>query len=150
MLRSSIVNVLGYGLVILISLSLNACAFWASKPRKIEISAKPVKKPELVLPPVDRLNMKTVKWMIITEKNYQEVFADLKKSGRPLAIFGLTDRGYENLSLNTSAIRALVQQQKAIIAAYEAYYKRADTSLDQANQEIENVKAQVLQQENKE
>jgi hypothetical protein len=36
------------------------------------------------------------------------------------------------LGLNFSDIRALVQQQQAIIAAYEGYYKEAEQALDKA------------------
>ena len=58
--------------------------------------------------------MKEVKWIIVTEENVDEVIAELKTSGQPLAIFGLSGQGYENLSTNFSAIRALVQQQQTI------------------------------------
>jgi hypothetical protein len=81
--------------------------------------------------------MREVKWVIVTEENYKQVFADIKKSGRPIAIFGLTDKGYANLGLNFSDIRAYVQQQKSIIAAYEAYYKGADEAISKANKEIQ-------------
>lgn len=77
--------------------------------------------------------MREVTWVIITESNYEEVFADLKKNGRPLAVFGLTDQGYANLGLNLSDIRALVQQQQAIIAAYKNYQKSADKVIEEAN-----------------
>tara|TARA_R110000851_G_scaffold2676_1_gene10857 strand:+ start:844 stop:1227 length:384 start_codon:yes stop_codon:yes gene_type:complete len=106
-------------------------------PEKLEVSAKPVEKPKLTLPDADLLKMREVKWVIVTEENYKQVFADIKKSGRPIAIFGLTDKGYANLGLNFSDIRAYVQQQKSIIAAYEAYYKGADEAISKANKEIQ-------------
>jgi|TARA_R110000823_G_scaffold95092_1_gene207647 hypothetical protein len=106
-------------------------------PEKLEVSAKPVEKPKLTLPDADLLKMREVKWVIVTEENYKQVFEDIKKSGRPIAIFGLTDKGYANLGLNFSDIRAYVQQQKSIIAAYEAYYKGADEAISKANKEIQ-------------
>jgi len=106
-------------------------------PEKLEVSAKPVEKPKLTLPNADLLKMREVKWVIVTEENYKQVFEDIKKSGRPIAIFGLTDKGYANLGLNFSDIRAYVQQQKSIIAAYEAYYKGADEAISKANKEIQ-------------
>tara|TARA_R100001377_G_scaffold81908_1_gene61764 strand:+ start:485 stop:868 length:384 start_codon:yes stop_codon:yes gene_type:complete len=116
-------------------------------PEKLEVSAKPVEKPKLTLPNADLLKMREVKWVIVTEENYKQVFADIKKSGRPIAIFGLTDKGYANLGLNFSDIRAYVQQQKSIIAAYEAYYKGADEAISKANKEIQesNERAKVKQ-----
>ena len=88
---------------------------------------------------------------IVTEENLNEVIADLKKSGQPLAIFGLSGQGYENLSTNFSAIRALVQQQKTIIAAYNQYYERSSEALDSANAQIESTQDNIdkQQQENK-
>jgi len=76
--------------------------------------------------------MRNVEWIVINKDNYKEVFDKLSKSGRPIAVFGLTDQGYANLGLNLSDIRAYVQQQQAIIAAYERYYKDADEKLNNA------------------
>tara|TARA_B110000444_G_scaffold255561_1_gene290170 strand:+ start:1249 stop:1572 length:324 start_codon:yes stop_codon:yes gene_type:complete len=93
--------------------------------------------------------MREIEWVIITEENYKEVFAKLKKTGRPLAVFGLTDKGYANLGLNFSDIRALVQQQKTIIAAYEAYYKDANNALENANKQVDEVNNEVKELNNK-
>ena len=123
MLKRSIKNVLGCGLVVLL---LSSCS---STPRLIEVSATPIDKPELTLPKVDRLEMRKVEWVIVTEENWEEVKQQIKKSGRPLALFSITDKGYANLGLNFSDIRALVQQQQTIIAAYKSYYKNAEEAL---------------------
>lgn len=111
-----------------------------SKPvQEIQVSAKPIDKPELVLPYADPINTRDVQWIIITPENYEKVFADLAKTGQPIVLFGLTDKGYENLSLNLSDIRAYIQQQQAIILAYEGYYKQSNAAIDAANAEINKV-----------
>ncbi len=143
MVKHSIVSVLGCGLAILL---LSSCS---TPVQKIEVTAKPIQKPELILPAVDKLEMKDVDWVIITEENYEEVFKQLKKNGRPLAVFGLTDKGYAHLGENLSAIRALVQQQKTIIAAYEAYYLNAEKALENANKQVEAVNDEVKELNNK-
>jgi hypothetical protein len=51
-------------------------------------------------------------------------------------MFVLTGEGYENLGLNISDIRALVQQQQAIIIAYENYYKNADQAIQEFNDTV--------------
>jgi len=140
MLKRSIQNALGYGLVLTALLLTSGCT---STPQRIEVSAKPIEKPELVLPNADALNMKEVKWIIITPENFEEVVEEAKKSGRPIAFFALTDEGYANLGLNFSSIRAYIQQQQAIIIAYENYYKQSNEALDKANAEIDGAKAQV-------
>ena len=137
---SRIINALGCGLVIL---ALAGCA----NPRKLEISAKPVERPELVLPSADQLNMRDVQWVVITPENYEEVFARLKGENKDLVLFGLTDEGYERLALNLSDVRAYIQQQRTIIAAYERYYKQAEQALDDAQSNASDVNRQV-QEEN--
>ena len=108
------VNVLGCGLVLLLS----ACA--TSQP--IEISSKPIDKPTLVLPTADALNLREVKWIIITPENAEQVLKTLPTTGGKVAVFALTDKGYQNLSLNINDLRTYVQQLQAIIVAYEGYY----------------------------
>jgi hypothetical protein len=117
---------------LIISLSVSGCALLTPKPREIQISTTPVEKPKLELPKADRVRMRNIEWVVITKDNYKEVFDNLSKTGRPIAVFGLTDKGYADLGLNLSDIRAYIQQQQAIIAAYERYYKEADTKLNEA------------------
>jgi hypothetical protein len=119
-------SVLGFGLV----LALAGCSL-PSRPQQIEISAKPLTKPALNLPPVDELNLRPVEWVIINEANLETKLNELRGKG-PLAMFVLTGEGYENLGLNFSDIRALVQQQQQIIIAYENYYKAAEAAMENA------------------
>ena len=70
--------------------------------------------------------------VLSNEENLEEKIAQLTAGGAPLAIFALTAQGYENLGLNFSDIRAMVQQQQQIILAYENYYKEANKALDDA------------------
>lgn len=141
MAKNSIVNVLGFGLVLLL---ISGCS---ATPQRIEVSAKPVEKPELVLPNADVLRMKEVEWILLTPENFEEKVAELSKNGRPIVFFALTDAGYENLSMNFSSIRAFIQQQKAIIVAYENYYKNANEALDKANANIDGAREQVEAQQ---
>ena len=62
----------------------------------------------------------------------EEKIAELTANGQPLALFVLTGEGYENLGLNFSDIRALVQQQQRIIVAYENYYQAAEEAMNNA------------------
>jgi hypothetical protein len=119
-------SVLGFGLV----LALTACS--NPMPQLINVSSKPINKPTLTLPPVDELNLRPVEWVIINEANLEQKIAELTAGGRPLAMFVLTGDGYENLGMNFSDIRALVQQQQAIIVAYENYYQQAEAAMENA------------------
>lgn len=133
-----ITNVLGCGLVLAL---LSGCA--STKPKRIEISAKPVTKPELVLPFADQLFMRKIEWVLITPENFEEKVERIRKSGRPVVFFALTDKGYENISLNFSDVRSFIQQQNAIIVAYENYYKESNKKIDEANKNIKDMKAEV-------
>jgi hypothetical protein len=87
--------------------------------------------------------MKKVEWFVITPKNFEAQIEKIKKIGRPIALFALTDKGYADLGLNLSSIRSLVQQQQTIILAYESYYKNAEKALEDANKQISSVKKTV-------
>ena len=121
----------------------------SSPPRKIEISARPIDKPELILPPAQQLNLKEVEWVVINEENANEVFAKLLKDKKDPVLIGLTDDGYEVLALNYSDIMAYIQQQNAIIKAYENYYVLSEEALDNANKEIENAQSEIEAENNK-
>lgn len=129
-------SVLGFTMII----SLAACS---TQPQRIEVSAKPVDKPNLTLPPVDEVNLRKVEWIVINENNIDQVMERMKTEGKAFAFYALTGDGYSNLGLNFSDIRALVQQQQAIILAYENYYKQAEEALDAANAEIGSAQAEV-------
>lgn len=113
--------------------SLAACSV-REPPQPIQISTKPVEKPELNLPPVDELNLRPVNWVVINKDNLDEVISNFEASGTSFAVYALTGDGYANLGLNLSDIRAMIQQQQAIIVAYEKYYKKAEEVLDDAVQ----------------
>lgn len=125
-----IVSALGFGLA--------GCSLWSSPPvQKIKISTIPVEKPQLVLPKADQLFQRPIEWIIITPENAEEAFKSIQGRGRPILLFGVTDKGYENLALNLSDLRAYLQQQKAIIAAYENYYQQSNKAIEEANQRLD-------------
>lgn len=110
-------------------LSLTGCL----TPKKPLIVVTPIERVPLTLPNVDSIDTKEVEWTIITVENYEDVFYNLQKNKVDGAIFGLTDQGYVNLSENIAAIRKLVQQQQAIIIAYEKYYKQQSQKIEEHN-----------------
>ena len=131
MVNRSIVNALGCLLTIVL---ISGCS---SMPKQITVSAKPIDKPKLVLPNADELDLRSVEWYIVTIENWEEQYEKLVNSGRSLAFFSLTDKGYENLGLNISDLRAYIQQQNAIIGAYDAYYLKSEEAFDETNERIQ-------------
>ena len=123
-----------------LSLFLTGCSLFPQQPKPIEVRSTPVEKPTLTLPSADELNLRGVEWVILTPENFDEQVAKITESGRPVAFFALTDKGYENLGLNLSDLRAYIQQQQAVITAYKSYYEKAEEALDGAvkNEESSN------------
>lgn len=102
------------------ALTITAC----SKPvEPIVVDQRPIEKPVIVLPPVDEFNSRTVEWVVVTPDNIEQVFKDLEDSGQHIVLIALTSDGYKRLSLNMADLLKLVQQQRAIIAAYQKYYE---------------------------
>lgn len=125
--------IVGTSMLALGPFALSGCS---TNPPKVAIQIKPAVRVPLNLPNTDTINHKEVKWIILTKDNMEEVFYKLSKESVDGAVFGLTDTGYENLSLNMAAIRKLVQQQQAIIIAYEEYYKDQDNALIEHNKQF--------------
>ena len=116
-------SALGFGLVTLTSLFLlSACSQPTTAPvQPVEVRTLEIPRPAPVVPTVDQLQLRDVKWTIITPDNVDEVFASL--SGEAV-LFAVTADGYEALALNLSDVRAMIQQQQRIIAIYQDSYRR--------------------------
>ena len=102
--------------------------------KRIEISTTPIEKAPLELPEVTPFQLENIEWILVTENNIDTVFAELEKKKYDPVVFGVSDRGYESLSLNLARIRQMVEQQRAIIIAYEKYYKDQNKLIDQSNE----------------
>jgi hypothetical protein len=108
-------------LIVSTLLLVTACS---SRPDQIVVDTKPIERSPLVLPQVDQFSSRDVEWIVITPDNAQEVFDKMQSQGKPIVIFGLTEEGWQSLTLNMADLLKLVQQQKAIITAYEGYYQK--------------------------
>lgn len=80
----------------------------------------------MVLPEVDPVSVRPINWIVVTPENVDAVFAQLAQDGENLVLFALTDTGYENLSLNLSDIRQLIQQQRTVMVAYRNYINNSE------------------------
>jgi uncharacterized lipoprotein YajG len=99
-------------------LLLTGCA--STKPKIIEAPVL-VDRPELILPKVQPVNQASMEWVIITASNAEEKL-EMLKSKDNVTYFALTPQGYQNLSMNVAELRRYIEQQNAVIAAYQAYY----------------------------
>jgi len=92
-------------LPILIISFLTSC----SSVKRLEVSTAAVERVPLVLPEVDVLKLERIDWYVVTEENIMSVLEELDKKGYKRVIFGVTDKGYEILSVNMAKIQKLVR-----------------------------------------
>jgi PBP1b-binding outer membrane lipoprotein LpoB len=109
---------------------LSSCS---SVPKTVTYQSAPIDKPSLILPDATVLALRDIDFVIVTLDNMDEVMLELQKVNSNIALFALTDIGYENLSLNNADILKLVAEQKSIIAAYKSYYEDINTNVDNYN-----------------
>jgi hypothetical protein len=123
-----------------LGISLSACG---SSVKKLDILTTPVEKAPLQLPSVTKLNLESIEWILVTENNIEEVFKELEKKKYDPVVFGVSDAGYESISLNLAKIKQLVEQQKAVIIAYQRYYINQNNNIDKSNEEYKDKKKEV-------
>lgn len=105
--------------LLLCALGLAGCSETA------KVLDKPVlyERAELVVPSVSPVTQSNVSWTIITPQNYEAKIKDIESKGGNAVLFALTPQGYQNLSMNVAELRRYIQQQQAVIGAYQKYYK---------------------------
>ena len=106
-----------------------------SSVKPLEIKVTPLKQVPLTLPQVDKLVLEPIEWWIINEENAASVWKELEKKGYDSVIFGVTDKGYEAMTVNNAKILELAKQQKTIIGAYKAYHDSQTKAINQHNKE---------------
>ena len=94
-----------------------------SSVKELEIFTKEVERIPLNLKAPDALKMQKLNWIIITEKNYKEVFEKLKKQNKNAVLFGLTDDGYETLAVNFAQVRKYIILNQSVLKKYKDYYE---------------------------
>lgn len=95
--------------------------------KPIEIQTKAVERARLNIPEPTPLTGRQMHWVIITPENTEEVWKKLKEENTDLVLFGLTDDGYEQLSITMAEIRNFIAQQRTIIIKYKEYYEPPKT-----------------------
>lgn len=104
----------------ILSILLLAGCSWADK---VEVKKKAVERMPLNLESPQAPDLKSIKFVVITEENFKEVFEQLKQNGIDPVLFGLTDDGYEALALNFAEIRKYIILHKEVLQKYRDYYE---------------------------
>lgn len=112
--------------LLLVASLLSGCAsfsLFGDRVKPVEIQTKAVERTRLNLPDPAPLTTKPVEWILITPANAEQIFAELKEKNIDLVLFGLTDDGYESLSVTMAELRNHIASQRQIIIKYKQYYE---------------------------
>ena len=113
-------------------LLLSGCGLIGREPYAPE--TKPVEvvtviKPAAVYHPAlpNAISTLPVEWKVLTPQTMQEYLDDLEEGNAPTnAYYGLSTKGYENLSANMAEVKRYIRQVLTIVQ----YYKNLDEELD--------------------
>tara|TARA_Y100001938_G_C8094862_1_gene437399 strand:- start:1363 stop:1707 length:345 start_codon:yes stop_codon:yes gene_type:complete len=101
---------------------LTGCSFMP-REKQIEVVTKQVEKPKLNIEQVEPLDLKPVKWIVVTKDNAEEIFTNLENEGKSIALFALNTDTYEVLSLNMEELKRYILTQKEVLVKYKEYYE---------------------------
>ena len=117
--------------LLLVASLLSGCAsfgLFGTRVKPVEVHTKAQERARLDLPDPLPLKAKTVEWILITPANAEQIFSQLREKNADLVLFGLTDDGYESLSVTMAELRNHIAAQRQIIIKYREYYEPAANS----------------------
>jgi len=87
-----------------------------------------VKKAPMYHPPLPAsISVLPVEWRVLTPATMEEYLSDLDEGNAPMNVYyGLTVKGYENLSNNMADIKRYLRQVLSIVD----YYKKSDETTE--------------------
>tara|TARA_R100001244_G_scaffold122252_1_gene91900 strand:- start:580 stop:939 length:360 start_codon:yes stop_codon:yes gene_type:complete len=91
--------------------------------KEIAVTTTAIEKLPLSLSNPSPLEMQEVEWIIVTEKNIEEVWQLLQDKNEGVALFALRHGDYERLALNIKDIRAQLGEYIIILKKYREYYE---------------------------
>ena len=109
-------------LFVMLIILLTSCSFMP-REKQIEVVTKQVEKPKLNIEQVEPLDLKPVKWIVVTKDNAEEIFTNLENEGKSIALFALNTDTYEVLSLNMEELKRYILTQKEVLVKYKEYYE---------------------------
>ena len=117
--------------------SLSGCAsfslFGGETVKPIEVKKVAEERTKLDLKDPEPLDLKSPKWIIITPENTNDVWEKLKGDNEDIVVFGLTDQGYETLSIMIAEMRNFINTQRMILQQYKQYYENQNKAKENNN-----------------
>ena len=119
-----------------ILLVLSGCSLLPSQTDSPKVQAVEVvtvaKNPVRYHPPLpNAVATLPVEWTVLTPETMSEYLEDLREGNAPTnAFYGLTTKGYENLSQNMAEVTRYIRQVLSIIE----YYRRVDSEQEEQHE----------------
>jgi hypothetical protein len=107
-------------MIVALALLLGGCSLFG--PAKVDVVSKPTERLPLTITPPQPLAVAAPRWIVITPENAETVWAKMRAEGGNVVLFGVTDKGYEQLSGDLAEIRTYIVTQREIIKQYDLYY----------------------------
>jgi len=108
-------------------LLLSSCAsfslFGKDEVKKLEVQTKQVERQKLNLKAPSPVELEDPNWIIIHPGNVEQVWKYMEENKDDIVLFGLTDEGYQTLSVNLTKLRNIIEQQRIILLKYKNYYE---------------------------
>ena len=79
------------------------------------------------------MQLEKVQFVVITDKNFEEVINNQKDASGVVFLVALNEEGYKALSVNIAKILEYTRKQKSAIVAYKQYYKEGNELLGKEN-----------------
>lgn len=109
------------------SLLLSSCAsfslFGKDEVKKLEVQTKQAERQKLNLKVPSPVELEDPNWIIIHPGNVEQVWKYMEENKDDIVLFGLTDEGYQTLSVNLTKLRNIIEQQRIILLKYKNYYE---------------------------
>jgi len=120
--------------LILSAISILFLSGCASGIDLIETKSTPVEREPLDLAPAEPLELSDPRFIVVTPDNADEVFDALREEGSDPVIIGMTDNGYEKLSVDFARIRQHINTQRNILLRYKEYYEDSSSPPESSDQ----------------
>ena len=109
-------------LLVVVLLIFSSCSTFKSE-KQVEVITQEIEKPKLNLDVVEPLDLKPIKWIVITRENVAQVFSEIEQEGKSVALFALDTDTYEILAINMEDIKRYILTQNKILVKYQEYYE---------------------------
>ena len=107
-----------------------ACSCSLLPTKKIEVTAKPMDR-TIVQPVMPReIDLKEVRWLTITPKNYEEQFAVIEDQEGELVFLAMTVPDYEVMAYNMQELKRYITELKDVVV----YYRKVTTKQEQEDE----------------